>query len=74
MPGGKTENPAILVWTSLIVNVMLLMVLGLKCADVSNNFRLYRGHDLRALSLECENFDIVEVILVKLCCANTTTE
>jgi len=70
MPGGKTENPAILVWMSLVVNVMFRMVLGLKCADVSNSFRLYKGDDLRALSLECENFDIVEEILVKLCCAN----
>lgn len=70
MPGGKTENPAILVWMSLVVNVMFRLVLGLKCADVSNSFRLYKGDDLRALSLECENFDIVEEILVKLCCAN----
>jgi dolichol-phosphate mannosyltransferase len=41
-------------------------VLGLKCADVSNSFRLYRGDELRALQLECDNFDIVEEILVKL--------
>lgn len=66
MAGGKTENPAILIFMSLVVNVVFRAVLGLRCADVSNSFRLYRGEDLRALSLECENFDIVEEILVKL--------
>lgn len=64
--GGKTENPAILIFLSLVVNVVFRLVLGLSCADVSNSFRLYRGDDLRALALECENFDIVEEILVKL--------
>jgi dolichol-phosphate mannosyltransferase len=40
--------------------------LQLNCYDVSNSFRLYRGAELRALRLECDNFDIVEEILVKL--------
>jgi dolichol-phosphate mannosyltransferase len=66
MPGGSTENSAILVFLSLIVNLVFRVVLGLKCADVSNSFRLYKGDDLRGLELECENFDIVEEILVKL--------
>jgi len=67
--GGRTENPAVLIFLSLTVNVVFRLVLGLKCADVSNSYRLYRGDDVRALTLECENFDIVEEILVKLCCA-----
>jgi dolichol-phosphate mannosyltransferase len=64
--GGHTDNRAILIFMSLIVNVVFRTVLGLKCADVSNSFRLYRGDELRALQLECDNFDIVEEILVKL--------
>ncbi len=67
--GGHTDNPAILIAMSLAVNVVFRVVLGLTCADVSNSFRLYRGDDLCALTLECENFDIVEEILVKLCFA-----
>ena len=66
MPGGHTENPAFLIFLSLAVNVVFRFILGLRCADVSNSFRLYRGADLRALHLECEHFDIVEEILVKL--------
>lgn len=64
--GGQTENPAVLILMSQMVNVVFRIVLGLKCYDVSNSFRLYRGGDVRALKLECNHFDIVEEILVKL--------
>jgi dolichol-phosphate mannosyltransferase len=64
--GGKTENPAVLIFMSLMVNVVFRVFLGLNCSDVSNSFRLYRGDDLRALRLRCDHFDIVEEILVKL--------
>lgn len=64
--GGKTENPAVLIFLSLVVNLVFRFVLGLKCYDVSNSFRLYRGDDLRKLQLKCNHFDIVEEILVKL--------
>jgi dolichol-phosphate mannosyltransferase len=66
IPGGKTENPAVLIFMSLMVNVVFRLALSLKCYDVSNSFRLYRGDDLRALQLICNHFDIVEEILVKL--------
>lgn len=64
--GGKTENPAVLIFLSHVVNYVFRFVLGLKCFDVSNSFRLYRGDDLRKLKLKCNHFDIVEEILVKL--------
>jgi len=65
--GGKTENPAFLILMSLVVNIGFRIVLGLKCHDVSNSFRLYRGDDFRKLKLECAHFDIIEEMLVKLC-------
>ena len=64
--GGQTENPAILILMSQIVNIVFRIALRLKCYDVSNSFRLYRGADVRSLTLECNHFDIVEEILVKL--------
>ncbi len=66
VPGGRTENPALLIFMSRAVNYLFRFVLGLDCFDVSNSFRLYRGDDLRALRLKCNHFDIVEEILVKL--------
>ena len=64
--GGFTENSRVLVLMSWFVNIGYRVVLGLKCKDVSNSFKLYPGDALRALQLRCGNFDIVEEILVRL--------
>lgn len=64
--GGQTENPAILIFMSMVVNYVFRIVLGLRCADVSNSFRLYQGDEFRGLTLNCDHFDIVEEILIKL--------
>ena len=68
--GGFTENNRILVLMSLMVNLGYRIVLGLKCKDVSNSFKMYIGDDLRKLKLTCSNFDIVEEILYKVVKAN----
>ncbi|MCM2351365.1 MAG: glycosyltransferase [Bacteriovoracaceae bacterium] len=70
--GGFTENSKILVLMSLIVNMGYRLVLGLKCKDVSNSFKLYPGDALRSLNLNCQNFDIVEEILFKMVRSNPT--
>jgi dolichol-phosphate mannosyltransferase len=64
--GGFTENSAVLIWMSWIVNVGYRLVLGLKCKDVSNSFKLYPAAPLKELDLHCGNFDIVEEILYKM--------
>lgn len=64
--GGSTENPALLILLSYLVNVTFRVLLGFGCHDVSNSLRLYRGDALRSLHLECRNFDILEEILLKL--------
>lgn len=64
--GGGTENPVVLIFLSYLVNLTFRMVLGIRCRDLSNSFRLYRGDSLRSLTLECRNFDIIEEILLKL--------
>lgn len=64
--GGRTENSLPLVLMSRVLNVVYSLVLGLPCKDVSNSYKLYNGDRLRALPLECQNFDIVEEILVRM--------
>jgi len=64
--GGATDNNSILIFMSWIVNTVYSIVLNLKCKDVSNSFKLYRGDLLKNLNLYCDNFDIVEEILFKL--------
>jgi len=63
---GHTENSLVLVWMSRIVNWTFSLVLNLPCKDVSNSFKIYRGEQLKALTLACNNFDIVEEVLFKL--------
>lgn len=63
---GKTQNNFILVFMSLAVNIMYRMFLRIKVKDVSNSFRLYDSKMLKGLELECNNFDIVEEILIKI--------
>ncbi|MCR9204692.1 MAG: glycosyltransferase [Halobacteriovoraceae bacterium] len=64
--GGHTENSAILVLMSKIVNLGYAIVLGLRVKDVSNSFKLYRADFLKELNLTCDNFDVVEEILFKI--------
>ena len=63
---GKTDNPWILIFMSQIVNVCFRLALGLKVKDISDSFRIYRATDVKALQLDCSNFDIVEEIIIKL--------
>lgn len=63
---GYTENSLVLIWMSRILNWTYALVLGIKCKDVSNSYRLYHGQQLKAIQLKSNNFDIVEEILIKL--------
>lgn len=64
--GGMTENPAILIAMSYIVNWTFRIAFHLECSDVTNSLRLYRAALLKELQLECDNFDLVEEILIKI--------
>lgn len=64
--GGRTENSRGLVLMSRLLNLIYVSVLKLNCRDVSNSFKLYRTDQLKQVSLRCNNFDIVEEILVKI--------
>jgi len=68
--GGYSENSLPLRAMSIVLNLSYAWILGLRCKDVSNSFKLYKGDQLRALRLKCHNFDIVEEILFKLSRAN----
>lgn len=64
--GGTTENSLALIWMSRLLNMTYSLILGLRCRDVSNSFKLYPGAALRRTTLTCDHFDIVEEILYKL--------
>src|ERR1700712_3772030 len=63
--GGHTENPAILIWMSYVVNLTFRLAFSIKAKDVTNSFRLYRRSLLTPMKLESDDFDILEEILIK---------
>jgi dolichol-phosphate mannosyltransferase len=69
--GGATENPAVLILMSRILNYAYQIAFRLPASDVSNSLRLYRGQQLRSLHLVSNNFDIVEEILIRLVSGRT---
>jgi dolichol-phosphate mannosyltransferase len=63
--GGHTENPAILIWMSYVVNLTFRVAFKISAKDVTNSFRLYRTEILKPLRLESNAFDILEEILIR---------
>ena len=64
-PGGHTENPAILIGMSYVVNLTFRLAFNISAKDVTNSFRLYNTAILRPLRLESNAFDILEELLIK---------
>lgn len=65
VPGGNTDNNFILIFMSNTLNVFYRLTFGLKVKDVSDSFRIYDAAKLKTINLKCDNFDIVEEILIK---------
>lgn len=64
--GGDSHNGLILKLMSWCLNVTYRVIFHLDVSDVSDSFRMYKTNQVKELSLECENFDIVEEILIRL--------
>jgi len=67
VPGGKTENPKILIFLSFIVNFLFRLIFSLRCHDVSNSFRLYKSSTIKSVSIQSDNFDLIPEVLIKIC-------
>ncbi len=65
--GGNSDNNLILKFMSYCVNWTFRFLFNLNVKDISNSFRLYDSEKLKSINLECNNFDLVEEILIKLC-------
>jgi dolichol-phosphate mannosyltransferase len=64
---GGSDNALLLIAMSKTLNITYSLILNIPCNDVSNSFKLYHGEQLKKLELFCDNFDIVEEIIFKLC-------
>jgi dolichol-phosphate mannosyltransferase len=64
--GGTTDNSVALRTMSRTLNMAYRIILGIRCKDVSTNFKLYRRADLAQITLTCKDFDVVEELLFRL--------
>jgi dolichol-phosphate mannosyltransferase len=64
--GGYTENKASLVWMSKLLNLVYSYILKINIYDISNSFRCYRAEKVKSLTLECNNFDVAQEIIMGL--------
>ena len=64
--GGSTENSFTLRAMSRALNLAYGLVLGIKCRDVSTNFKRYRADDVRDAALSGRDFDVVEELFLRV--------
>ena len=64
--GGKTYNGLVLRLMSYALNVVYSFVFSLGIKDVSDSFRVYRTELIKHINTSCDNFDIVEEVIIKL--------
>jgi dolichol-phosphate mannosyltransferase len=64
--GGKTDNSMILKLMSKTLNRIFGLILGIRCKDISTNFKIYNSDLIRDVELSCKNFDVVEELLLKV--------
>lgn len=64
--GGTTSDAKSSQVMSWMLNTAFRICMGIKAKDISTNFRLYHTEQLKQLTLNCTNYDILEEILLKL--------
>lgn len=64
--GGSTENSFILRVMSRALNLAYGLVLGIKCRDISTNFKRYRADDVTSAALLGRDFDVVEELFLRV--------
>ena len=64
--GGSSDNGITLRLMSRVLNTIFSLVLEIKAKDISTSFKAYRSNSLRQVNLSCNDFDILEELLLKL--------
>lgn len=64
--GGKTNDSVTSVVMSKCLNTVFRLIFGIKAKDISTDYRMYRTAQLKKVSLECKNYDVLQEVLIKL--------
>ena len=68
--GGKTQDSALSVAMSKILNRAYRWCLGIKAKDISTNFRMYRTEQLKNVNIRNDHYDVLQEVLFMLKRAN----
>lgn len=64
--GGKTNDKRSSIWMSHILNGVFRLCIGVNAKDISTDFRMYHTDELKKVKLSCENYDVLQEVLLKL--------
>lgn len=64
--GGVTDDAVSSVVMSRILNAVFRVITGIKAKDISTDFRMYRTEKLKAVTLTCHNYDVLQEVLMKM--------
>jgi len=64
--GGVTNDAKSSIIMSHLLNFAFRVCLGLNAKDLSTDYRMYHTEQLKQVELECENYDVLEEVLLKL--------
>lgn len=64
--GGHTEDAKSSIIMSKTLNLVFRFALGLQAKDLSTDYRMYDTAQLKRVRLFCQNYDVLEEVLLKL--------
>ncbi len=64
--GGVTNDAKSSIIMSKILNNTFRLFLGISAKDISTDYRMYRTEQLKKVRLKCENYDVLQEVLLKL--------
>ncbi len=64
--GGVTQDSKTSIIMSKILNTVFRIALGIRAHDISTDFRIYRTELLKAVTLENQNYDVLQEVLLKI--------
>ena len=64
--GGKTNDSKMSIIMSRALNSVFRLVLGIQATDISTDYRMYKTQQLKKVRLQCENYDVLQEVLLQL--------
>lgn len=64
--GGVTNDSKTSVIMSHILNTVFRVITGIKAKDISTDYRMYDTEQLKKPQLTCQNYDVLQEVLLKM--------